>query len=262
MATDIRTSRLVYIKNGSVWKVDLEPGQIRDPVQVSSINDACRFNGVGDDFANPDNSILRVDTAGLDGLCFNTDDIDAPAFLVPLTTPDTDLGEPVGVGHCCGISGVNDTGGALTGLLVAEDANSSDGVIELNRRNVGALATQIAIASLDLAGTGQVYSHLTRGLGDQHIYVRAKRTSIDNSYKLLRFNVAANDLTELFDFAVNEQCFQYRECDALRAFISAGKPVFHIEYKLSTSQFCSQARALGFQSLRKQLDLGAWREAC
>jgi len=204
VATDIRVARLVYIKGGSVWKVDLEPGQSRAPVQVSSIADACRFNGVGDDFVDPDNSILRVDTAGADGLCGNADDIDAPAFLVPLTTASTAPGVAIGVGQCCGISGIGDTSGNLTGLLVAEDASSGDGVIELNRRNVGALGTLVAIATLDLAGTGQVYSHLTRGLGDQHIYVRARRTSIDNSYKLLRFNVALDNLTELFDYTVTD----------------------------------------------------------
>jgi hypothetical protein len=29
---------------------------------------------------------------------------------------------------------------------------------------------------------------------------------------------------------VNEQCVQHGKCDQIRAFIDAGKPVFHIEY--------------------------------
>ena len=33
-----------------------------------------------------------------------------------------------------------------------------------------------------------------------------------------------------FDFAIDEQCYQYRECDALRPFVAAGKAVFHTEY--------------------------------
>lgn len=45
-----------------------------------------------------------------------------------------------------------------------------------------------------------------------------------------------NDLDQLielepyFDFALNEQCHQYNECDKLLPFIEAGKPVFNAEY--------------------------------
>jgi hypothetical protein len=69
-------------------------------------------------------------------------------------------------------------------------------------------------------------------------------------------------LAPAFDFAVNEQCFQYRECGRLRPFVQAGKPVFNVEYDLATSAFCAQAEGLGFMSMRKRLSLGAWREPC
>lgn len=39
------------------------------------------------------------------------------------------------------------------------------------------------------------------------------------------------DLVASFDFAVNEQCNEYHECDVYRDFIKLGKPVFNIEYK-------------------------------
>jgi hypothetical protein len=66
-----------------------------------------------------------------------------------------------------------------------------------------------------------------------------------------------------FDFAVNEQCFQYDECGVLnRHFIRRGKPVFHIEYQLKPGQFCARAKRLGFSSLYKRLDLGAYRRTC
>lgn len=70
------------------------------------------------------------------------------------------------------------------------------------------------------------------------------------------------DLVSVFDFAINEECFQYSECDALSAFIEAGKPVFHVEYDLAVGSFCPQANAMGFNSMRKHLDLDAWRESC
>jgi hypothetical protein len=69
-------------------------------------------------------------------------------------------------------------------------------------------------------------------------------------------------LEPVFDFAVNEECMQYDECDELRVFIAAGKPVFHVEYKADTSRFCPKARELGLSSLRKNRELDAWREAC
>ena len=70
------------------------------------------------------------------------------------------------------------------------------------------------------------------------------------------------DLLPYFDWALNEQCFEYRECETLLPFIEAGKAVFNVEYGLETSEFCDRARALGFDSLRKNLDLDAWRESC
>jgi len=39
------------------------------------------------------------------------------------------------------------------------------------------------------------------------------------------------DLISYFDWELNEQCFQYNECDQLLPFIQAGKPVFNIEYQ-------------------------------
>ena len=48
-----------------------------------------------------------------------------------------------------------------------------------------------------------------------------------------------------FDWALNEQCFQYRECDRLRPFTAAGKAVFVVEYELAPDAFCPAARAAG-----------------
>jgi glycosyl hydrolase family 114 len=70
------------------------------------------------------------------------------------------------------------------------------------------------------------------------------------------------ELQPHFDFAVNEECMQYDECDPLRAFVAAGKPVFHVEYAQESGGFCPRAKALGFSSMRKRLDLDAWRESC
>ncbi|WPW28441.1 endo alpha-1,4 polygalactosaminidase [Streptomyces atratus] len=77
-----------------------------------------------------------------------------------------------------------------------------------------------------------------------------------------------NDLGQIpelepdFDFAVNEQCAQYGECDALTPFVKAGKAVFHVEYELPVARFCAGSKRLGLSSLRKRYELGVWRQEC
>ncbi|MEU9665914.1 endo alpha-1,4 polygalactosaminidase [Streptomyces bobili] len=70
------------------------------------------------------------------------------------------------------------------------------------------------------------------------------------------------ELVDDFDFAVNEQCAQYGECEATTPFVEAGKAVFHVEYELPASRFCADSRRLKLSSLRKTYELTAWREAC
>ena len=65
-----------------------------------------------------------------------------------------------------------------------------------------------------------------------------------------------------FDYAVDEQCAQYRECDALLPFVNAGKPVLQIEYQGTTSSFCPAANARNFNAVKKRLSLDAYRVAC
>ena len=77
-----------------------------------------------------------------------------------------------------------------------------------------------------------------------------------------------NDLDQVralepsFDWALNEQCFQYDECHRLAPFVRARKAVFTVEYELSPAAFCARSRRLGFMSMRKHLDLNAWRAPC
>lgn len=71
----------------------------------------------------------------------------------------------------------------------------------------------------------------------------------------------ARQLAGQFDFAIVEQCFQYRECGSYSPFVRGGKAVFEAEYELELSDYCEAARALGFSSIRKSYDLYAkpWR---
>ena len=71
-----------------------------------------------------------------------------------------------------------------------------------------------------------------------------------------------DELLPYFDAALNEQCHQYSECGRLSAFVEAGKPVFGVEYRLETGEFCEAANRRNFNFLRKRLALDAWREPC
>jgi hypothetical protein len=77
-----------------------------------------------------------------------------------------------------------------------------------------------------------------------------------------------NDLDQVavlqpaFDWALNEQCSQYSECNRLQPFVRAGKAVFEAEYELATDAFCPQAEAAGLMAMRKHSSLDAFREPC
>ncbi len=77
-----------------------------------------------------------------------------------------------------------------------------------------------------------------------------------------------NDLAQVeqllpyFDWALNEECFYYDECELLQPFVEAGKAVFGVEYVGETADFCPQANAFNYDWLKKHLELDAWRLSC
>jgi hypothetical protein len=65
----------------------------------------------------------------------------------------------------------------------------------------------------------------------------------------LKNNLAQiSSLLNDFDWAINEQCFQYGECSKLSPFINAGKAVFNVEYSGAPSVFCAKAKINKFSS--------------
>jgi hypothetical protein len=79
-----------------------------------------------------------------------------------------------------------------------------------------------------------------------------------------------DDLVDYYDFAVNEQCFEYTECDTLAAFVDAGKAVFSAEYDLeyvnnagARNAMCTDAINRQFSTLVLPLDLDdSFRFSC
>jgi hypothetical protein len=79
------------------------------------------------------------------------------------------------------------------------------------------------------------------------------------------------NLLPYYDWALNEQCWQYSECTTAQngdygydQFVNAGKAVFQVEYKLQPSQFCAKSNAQNFNSLKKpsNFQLTADRTPC
>lgn len=79
------------------------------------------------------------------------------------------------------------------------------------------------------------------------------------------------ELEPYYDFAINEQCHEYNECDKLKPFIDASKPVFNAEYKeeyinntnSKRDIMCSDSIALQFKTLILSIDLDdSFRFSC
>ena len=86
-----------------------------------------------------------------------------------------------------------------------------------------------------------------------------------------------NDLDQIpelvgsFEFAVNEQCHEFAECDKVRPFIAAGKPVFNAEYQDkyvkntggARDALCAAARSENIRTLILPLELeDSFRYSC
>ncbi|MEO2279696.1 endo alpha-1,4 polygalactosaminidase [Pseudoalteromonas pernae] len=78
------------------------------------------------------------------------------------------------------------------------------------------------------------------------------------------------DLHTYYDFAINESCIRWNECEMLTPFINSNKPVFHVEYLgvsgVGSSEFeqmCTHTSELGIYSLvlPRELD-DAYRFSC
>ncbi|KAL9576818.1 MAG: hypothetical protein Q9212_006791 [Teloschistes hypoglaucus] len=71
----------------------------------------------------------------------------------------------------------------------------------------------------------------------------------------------------LMQWAVNEQCIEYDECELFESFIQHGKPVFHIEYPESAPSISVQdvdkyCKPKGFSTVLKKMDLDEWVFEC
>ncbi|WP_136678805.1 endo alpha-1,4 polygalactosaminidase [Neptunomonas sp. XY-337] len=105
---------------------------------------------------------------------------------------------------------------------------------------------------------------------EYHRFLAEQAHARDLAIGLKNNSENAAQLVDLFDFTVNEQCFEYNECEALSVFIAQGKPVFNAEYSAKYKQnpternlLCASANALQFQTLILPLELNdSYRDSC
>jgi hypothetical protein len=85
-----------------------------------------------------------------------------------------------------------------------------------------------------------------------------------------------NDLEQVsllepyFDWALNEECFYYGECELLLPFVENGKAVFVVEYVGEDGEvdeelfreWCAEAERMRFSLLMKRKEVDAWRRTC
>ena len=104
---------------------------------------------------------------------------------------------------------------------------------------------------------------------DYNRFLASEAHSHDLSIGLKNALDLIEELEPEFDWALNEECLSYDECEMLSPFIEAGKAVFHVEYVDDESDgaamrddVCGDPTISGFSTLIKTWDLEAWRLTC
>lgn len=90
------------------------------------------------------------------------------------------------------------------------------------------------------------------------------------SYGLKNGGDIVDQVVDVAEWCVQEECVFYDECELYQPFIEANKPVFHLEYpdekKGGKEKFieksCNGKDAEGFSTLVKNLSLDEWTESC
>ncbi|POS84728.1 hypothetical protein EPUL_001872 [Erysiphe pulchra] len=104
----------------------------------------------------------------------------------------------------------------------------------------------------------------------EYLHFLAKEAHrLNLSIGLKNAGAIVTDVLNIMEWELNEQCLQFGECDKFQPFVDAGKPVFHIEYpesipnvSLISSDYCGDARARGFSTVLKHMQLDDWALNC
>ncbi|KAI1738408.1 glycoside hydrolase superfamily [Xylaria scruposa] len=92
------------------------------------------------------------------------------------------------------------------------------------------------------------------------------------AYGLKNSGAIVDRVVDVAEWAINEQCAEYKECADWAPFVKAGKPVFHVEYtedddatSVSASKLaeaCAADGQSGFSTIVKHITLDNWIVYC
>ncbi|CAN0235414.1 unnamed protein product [Scytosiphon promiscuus] len=83
----------------------------------------------------------------------------------------------------------------------------------------------------------------------RRVHARGMKVGLKNCVEIL------SDLVDHFDFAINESCNMWNECDDYgTTFLAQGKPVFNVEYT-DDLDMCDYTNSLGMDTIVKDYDL-------
>lgn len=234
-ATNAREARLVYFKNGSIFKVNLETG-VRTAIS-SLTNATCGSGDEAEDFSNPDNSWITAKGPGPNGFC---NDFDDTRSAISLSASTTDAGiVPVNFREMAGILGPD---GRLTGFLTVEGSP-----LALTRRD----ATFANPAPLILVDgiTGGYDKDVSL------VYKRVQRTG-QASNELFRYDNGSNTLSPaLYVFTntlANIDDFERSTNDATHFYFADGNKLMRVPHNATdTTLVVTVAMLPAGQNIRK-----------
>jgi hypothetical protein len=168
----LRAARLAYIKGGQVYKVNLTKGASNAPVQISSVDDACRIvRAETTDLADVDNTAVVIERSG-DDSCGTAGDNVATVIRLNAAALDAGLDIPLALDAGNPLHARTNASGAITGYVSFEITDTDPLLVELVSRDasLGArsvLKTLESSLGLDLTGANLERADLT------HLYVTA-----------------------------------------------------------------------------------------
>jgi hypothetical protein len=228
------------------WQLNCPSGQQAPCINLSRNVQIYEFDG----FDNPAQSVATLHARGVKVICYmdagTWENWRSDAGLFPASVIGMDNGWP-------GERWLDIRQGAILDPILEQRANlcKAKGFDAIDWDNVDGYAntTGFPLSYQDQITFNTFLATYTHSLG----LAVALKNDLDQ----------ASDLQPHFDFAFDEQCFEYDECSQELPFINAGKAVLEVEYNLTTTQFCTQANSLKLSSALtdRGSDGAVWR-AC
>ena len=206
----------LYIKGGVLFRVNLLAGQNHEPVQVSSLADACRIRADFADYADVLATRLIIDTAGPDTDCAIT--ADNPMTYLRLDTPST-------------------TAPAALTVAVRKDIHGSDGSLTEFLTHVGDELWRYGPDLTPIAKVADLVNGTTVDVTGPAPSNTLHYLVLDNASDaagacVYRYNASTGALTAcLHELTSTAGPFGLRaECDGTHTYIGDGQRVFRVAH--------------------------------